>query len=484
MDDNKALVSAVRAEFATVKLGDARLNKRLGVIAGALATRPDVGFPQAMPADELQAFYQFVESDRTEFEALLAPHRQATIERMQTHSEVVVSHDTSEFRFTTKRQDLGRLRGNGERAKRGFLGHFALAIGLDGTALGVLGVWPWVRGFGHPTNTRKTGMQFDPFEESEHARWARGVQQVHAAVPNPDRIIHVMDSEADAYALLAELVQNNHRFVIRQCQDRRVETQPSAPGTQGKMKALLGAEEPVGTRPARVSARRAVNGLKTQRRHLPREARQALLSFSAVPVVVRRSSSAVAGLPETLRVHVVRVWEEHPPSGVEPLEWLLITTEPISTPEQIRHVVDLYRRRWVIEEFFKALKTGCAFEKRQLESFATLATALAIFIPIAWALLRLRSLPRSHPNAPATTVLSVVQIEVLRRATGKLLPAEPTARDALLAVARLGGHLKSNGEPGWQVLGRGYEDLLMLEKGFRLATGDYDQSLVPEADHS
>jgi len=364
------------------------------------------------------------------------------------------------------------LRGNGELAKRGFLGHFALATGIDGTPLGVLGAWPWTRGFSKPTNTGKTGMQFDPYVENEHARWARGVRQVHAAVPNPERIIHVMDSEADAYELLAELVQNNHRFVIRQCQDRRVETQQSAPATRGKMKALLSTEESVGTRPARVSARRAVNGLKTQRRHLPRQARQALLSFSAVAVVVRRSSSAVAGLPETLRVHVVRVWEEHPPSGVEPLEWLLITTEPISTPEQIQHVVDLYRRRWLIEEFFKTLKTGCAFEKRQLESFATLATALAIFLPIAWALLQLRTLARVNPNAPATTVLTSVQIEVLRRATGKMVPAEPTARDVLLAVARLGGHLKRNGEPGWQILGRGYEDLLMLEKGFRLAAGD------------
>jgi hypothetical protein len=42
------------------------------------------------------------------------------------------------------------------------------------------------------------------------------------------------------------------------------------------------------------------------------------------------------------------------------------------------------------------------------------------------------------------------------------LPKRATARDAMLAVAALGGHLKSNGDPGWLVLGRGLNDLLAL----------------------
>jgi len=47
---------------------------------------------------------------------------------------------------------------------------------------------------------------------------------------------------------------------------------------------------------------------------------------------------------------------------------------------------------------------------------------------------------------------------------------EPTGRDALLAVVKLGGHIRNNGEPGWLVLGRGYDERLTREVGFRLAS--------------
>jgi hypothetical protein len=392
------------------------------------------------------------------------------MERITAHPEAVVIHDTTEFRFTTERADLGYLRKKGELAKSGFLMHCALAVSADEhrEPLGIVGAWPWMRGCNASARHRKAGMQFDRLKETEQARWARGVQQVHADAPEPSKLIHVMDSEADDYALLSVLVQQSSRFVIRGCYDRRVDTElPSSP--TGKMRAFIESAQAVGSRTVSVSPRRATTGMKDRRRQLPRGGREAELCFSAAPVVLRRPDSAFISLPETLAVHLVRVWEKHPPDGVEPLEWLLLTTEPIQSVEQIVRVVDLYRIRWVIEEFFKAIKSGCAFEKRQLESFRTLAVALAIFMPIAWSLLRLRSTARSQADAPATIALSPVQLEVLRRATGTHLPASPTIRDALLAIAYLGGHLKRNGEPGWQTLGRGYEDLLMLERGFRLA---------------
>jgi hypothetical protein len=147
----------------------------------------------------------------------------------------------------------------------------------------------------------------------------------------------------------------------------------------------------------------------------------------------------------------------------------LLTTEPIDTEEQLCRIVDWYRARWTIEEFFKALKSGCAIEKRQLESYEALTIALAIFIPIAWRMLLLRSLSRTSPDAPAATIVNDVQ----RRVLGIKLRREPstllTVEQCLYAIARLGGHLKSNGAPGWQTLGRGYEKLLILEEGFRAA---------------
>jgi hypothetical protein len=93
--------------------------------------------------------------------------------------------------------------------------------------------------------------------------------------------------------------------------------------------------------------------------------------------------------------------------------------------------------------------------------------ALAIFAPVAWRLLLLRHLARSDATAPATAAITAKQLEVLRAVAKKPLPTNANARDAMLAVAALGGHIKSNGDPGWLVLGRGMHDLLLLELGWR-----------------
>jgi IS4 transposase len=100
------------------------------------------------------------------------------------------------------------------------------------------------------------------------------------------------------------------------------------------------------------------------------------------------------------------VWEVNAPVGTEPVEWRLMTTEPIDTDEQVLRIVDWYRTRWMIEEYFKALKTGCAFEQGQLASFHTLCVALALLAPMAWRLLLLRYLARELPTTAATVVLT------------------------------------------------------------------------------
>jgi hypothetical protein len=151
----------------------------------------------------------------------------------------------------------------------------------------------------------------------------------------------------------------------------------------------------------------------------------------------------------------------------------LVTTEPIETPEDIERVVDFYRARWLIEEFFKALESGCDFEGRQLETRAALLNALALFSAVAWRLLLLRSLAREHSDEPAEEALTEVQLKILRRESKRVaLGASVTVREAYLAIAGLGGHLKRNGEPGWQTLGRGFEDLLQFERGWALHEED------------
>jgi hypothetical protein len=448
-------------ELRGADLGDMRLSKRLVTVAEQLAAKPNASFPKAAGSDgALEGTYRFLNHEEVTPERILEPHIAATVKRAQSQGSVIVAHDTSEFRFAGDREGLGWIDRVGAN---GFLGHFALAVSADGTRrpLGVMGMKVLVR-TGEPHANKHSERR--PAKERESRRWGELAAEVGARLRGHARVIHVMDCEADSYALFAQLLEAQDGFVIRMRTDRRIETRQ--PGSFRIEERMSKAEE-LFVREVPLSARKP-DSQRRRARHEPRSARLAKLGFSAVKLTVMRPDHERAPLAPTLTLNTVRVFEIDAPAEAEPVEWLLMTNEPIDTLDQVAAVVDAYRTRWMIEEFFKALKTGCAFEKRQLESLHALHNALAVLAPIAWRLLLLRLLGRVDSPLPAAEILTPLQLHLLRRKTKKL-PAQPTIRQAMLAVAQLGGHIKNNGDPGWIVLGRGYEELLILEEGARIA---------------
>jgi hypothetical protein len=220
------------------------------------------------------------------------------------------------------------------------------------------------------------------------------------------------------------------------------------------------------------SLSKRVDGLRSPKQksaHPSRAARMAKLMIGATRVTLKRPTNQGPDVVASLSVNVVRVWEPQPPVGETAIEWVLWTTEPIDTPDALAWIVDAYRARWTIEEYFKALKTGCAYETRQLEDYEGLVNALAVFAPIACHLLEIRSEARRTPDAPASTVMTATQIDVLRALGRVRLPATPSVRNALLAIAALGGHIQYRGEPGWLTLARGYAELRALTRGWEAA---------------
>lgn len=190
------------------------------------------------------------------------------------------------------------------------------------------------------------------------------------------------------------------------------------------------------------------------------------------------------GFANTLQINIVHAFELGPPSGQAPVEWLLLTSEPIDTPTQVAAVLEGYRSRWVVEEYFKAVKTGCAFEARQLESFHTLTNLLAFTLVVAYALLLMRSRSGTGGNESATDLMTPTQLRILRSCTHGELPEHASVREALLAVAALGGHLPSNGDPGWRVISRGWRRLLDYEHGFNVAAALNANPASSEASHA
>jgi hypothetical protein len=305
-------------------------------------------------------------------------------------------------------------------------------------------------------------MRADPQRES--LRWGRAVRTCEQLLQRPAVAIHVMDREGDNYDLLSELDAAKARYVIRLSHDR------SLMGEREKLRAVVGRAPSLFRREVQVNPRAAG---RPRDHHAPRQAREAALEVSATAVQLSRSSNFAAGSPPSLKVNVVTVLERDCPHGEEPIAWYLVTGEPIDTAEQVAQVVDAYRARWMIEELFKALKTGCQIEKRQMESYDALRIALALFLPISVRLLALRDAARTEPEQPCSA-LTPTQLQLLRTCGRKPLSAMPNNREVYLALAALGGHLRSNGPPGWIVLGRAYEKLLVLEHGWLAARAARD----------
>jgi hypothetical protein len=452
-------VAMAQAEVRGAALGDARRTARLSQVAHQLAVDPQKSLPkQAGSIAALEATYRFLSNDAIEPAAILAPHHNATRSRALAHGGgTLVVHDSTEFDFG-KREQLGELNGG---ARRGFFGHVSLVVTSDESRrpLGVAACEMLFRESlkkNAPTARR----------QNEGARWRRGIDAANAQLEGLHRI-HVADREADAYELMNHVVELGDDFVFRANADRLLDRAKTLHLRDALAVAspLVGRGFSVGKRPKNPSPRHA-------KRHPERNAHVVRAEISATSVELRRPRGA-KGAP-TLKLHVVHVRELLDTGDAAQVEWILWTTLPIETAEQILFIVDAYRARWQIEELFKALKTGCGFEKLQLESRRAITNALAVYLPVAWLQLHLRAVSRD-PTAPVSVVLSEHQVFALRIAyqaqEKKRLPDALSARDALLAIARLGGHLKNNGDPGWLTIGRGMHDVLLVELGILAAQG-------------
>jgi hypothetical protein len=461
------MAPSIQQEFEGADFGDKRLNRRLTQIASKLRESPAESIPTAMGTNmELEATYRFLRHESVSPEQILAPHVAATCERVAKAGPVVVAHDTTQFCFSTPREGLGRGSYASEEG-RVFFGHVALAVTLDGTRtpLGVLGAETFTRQDKLKKRNRHTEKK--PESQRESTRWWQMMKHVEEQLLAGASVIHVADREADQYLLVARLIEAKYRFVIRVRHDRRIELDDHKGAT---LKHALAPLKGRFTREVPLTAK-APKPMAARRGHR-RTTRTATLSFTTTTVKMCLPSTVVntrMKLPDSLTVNVVHIVESDAPEGYPPIEWKLMSTEPIETQEDVELIVDAYRTRWVIEEYFKALKTGCAFQSRQLESAKTIFNALAVFLPIAWSLFQLRHLARIESTKPAEEVLTKLQIRMLQLHPDVRLVPEPSIQDACLAVARLGGHIKQNGPPGWQVLGRGFEKLLQVELGAQLA---------------
>lgn len=428
-------------------LGDERLNDRASYCFSKLRGRPGMSFPQLFkqPGD-LQAFYRFINNDGVEMDDIKDAILSDTKARLNDRAEAIAIHDTTHVGPSSKSGNIEEF-----KLSKGFFAHVSLLV--DSTSLkrihGPAGLHVWNR----------TKKRIKKGATGEFNRWLKQVDQVEADFANVD-LIHVMDREGDASSVWSEMYKEGRRFVIRgKAMDRPVHLE------NGEISHLIDEmkKEPVIAQREVTLSKRTV--IMPRSRYNPRDKREANLNISAKSMKVQIRGPTGGRSRKTVNINVVYVFEDHKRSSKDQVEWLLLTTEPIETEKQILRVVDIYKARWIIEEFFKGLKTGCRLEERLLCDAESWHKLFTFCLPIATTLLNMRA---NHDEVIGGSYFSDLQMRILKLVAKDQNKKIKTNDDAKLVLAHLGGHILANGPPGWITLFRGYQELLVMERGCQL----------------
>ena len=469
-----ALVPAVT--FDSLPLSPAH-HQRLSWTLERLCEQPLLGLPSALGSAGYKGLMRVLKETESEAISLLPPVFEATRSALVKGETLLCLEDTSDCIFggSRGRKTLPRL----EAKSTGFRLHLSLLVrpGEMAQVVGVVALETVTRS--EETKMGQTSQQRYDDPDKESLRWQRAVRVSEARVAQLAFLVHVRDREGDDFAQMAEMLDNDQRFVQRLRQPRALALHPDhAPNARNTKEAFEGVRGEVWrdvTLGPRAQWKHDTRSKEDKAKYPPRPTRQAKLSFAAQRLSLKRPDHVPNTVAASLELNVVRVWEENPPQGQEPVEWWLLTTEPIDTLDQVLWVIDAYRARWLIEEFFKGMKTGCQYEKLQMEKVERLEQMLAFYLPIVTQLLQLRTLAQVKSDAPVSEVLSEEQVEALRAAHAfgcmrppKNQPAPKTVNEALALVARLGGYLGKKGGAGWQVLLRGMVRLHGLTEGVKV----------------
>lgn len=441
-------------QWATVALGDRRLQRRAVVIGTQLAAHPDWSLPNQMGApSRLKAAYRFLNHRHISRERLQAPHVAATLAQARTQPLVLLVSDVTELDYSHHADTTG-LGPIGNGRQQGLLVHSTLAI-VPSTRQ-VLGLASQQVVLRIPDQRRFTGSWA---RTPEGLVWRNAVEIIGPA-PVGVRWVHVSDRGSDIYEYLAACQLQGVDCLVRAAKNRFLQTR-----ADGEPPAkLLDFARSLPATP--LSAfQLSVPG------HPPQPARDAQLVLAWAPVEIpppRYAPKVIQQLPP-VRLHIVRVWEPAPPPGIKALEWILLSSQPVTDLASAHEKVDWYKARWFSEDYHQCLKTGCRIEASQLDDGRDLERLLGFVAPVAVRLLQLRQAARDTPDVLASTLIEPLLVRVLA-AFQKLDPTRLTLALFWRAVARLGGYQdrRSDGPPGWRVLWRGWRHLSDLADGARL----------------
>ncbi len=471
----------------------------MSLILSDLAERPAASIPAACGGEnETVAAYLFFDNDKATPEGILAPHFRSTKERIAAQPVAIFVPDTTEVDLTRPQQEVVGAGPLDDGGRVGALVHPLAAFSADGTPLGAIAVPMWTRASAAPEGEAKPPRDRKrlPIEEKESFRWLESVRSVRAVAEEVTgtRCIAVIDSEADIYEVLAEPRGQAHPidWIVRACQDRAIEVEGPAAGAEAarQLRAGVSRQEVLFTHEITVRERRAKTDCERRKRRTERAGRKATVEVRAARVTLRPPWRPGDRKLQPVAVNVVQVREVDPPAGEEPVEWVPVTTLPIGTIDNVKDVIAYYTARWMVEVFFRVLKSGCRIEERRFEHVERSLTFVAVSLIVAWRVLMVCRLGRSCPDLDCEAVFEPsewksVYVAVHRRPA----PARPPRLGEMIRlIAQLGGYINTPGRkdpPGPQTIWLGMQRMSDLAWGWETfgpgsRAGDDSESVPKE----
>lgn len=482
--------------FGNNDFNDQRLTKRNVIIAEALMTYPNMSISDLFPqsSDAISA-YRFFQNRKAPSDSVTKTHRDNTFnaimqlgEKAQAAGEkkpvVLLLGDTSEINFGYGRKINGACPIGISNQGQGFLFHANLAF--DWKAKQIIGLASALIKDRTPRPKQKNGRKLASHKrvllpDRESAVWMDSKKELEPLLDSVEMVC-VNDRGADFYEHIHQLNQDGFSYVIRAGQKNRI----VAPLEDPEQRICL--YEYICNQPVQEEQTIEITGQIVKNKKQPYRLSPLLIRFGSVLFLSSSVSSKVQGIQEPFQVNFVHIQEDSsraidahgkPCTVKEPVEWILLTNRPVTTVEEALEIRDMYQTRWLIEEYFCALKSGCGLEKSQLQNINSLKTLCGFYSVCAVFILALKYLQNYHPDTDVYTVIPKEWIIVLQQKLGMKFPVK-TVRDFYIGVAKLGGYFnrKNDAPPGWKRIWKGFNKLLPLVDGYKLALEIFPEKIV------
>ncbi|AWK40310.1 IS4-like element ISPlu9 family transposase [Photorhabdus laumondii subsp. laumondii] len=440
--------------FQHAELGDKRRTNRLVKVACSLANHIGQSLVQSLdsPAD-VEAAYRLTRNSAIAPQAIAEAGFTATVAHAQRYHCLLALEDTTTLSFShaSVADELGYT--TSKEKSRGMQAHSVLLFAPEEQqVVGLIEQQRWCRDVSDYGKSRQRDTR--PYEGKESYKWERASQAVDSRLGEQmANVISVCDREADIIEYLRYKTSQKQRFVIRSMQNRRIEE------SQDKLYDFISRLQSAGERLVQV---RQKGGRQARVAHCD-------ISYAEVTLKIPEGKSG-----EAVRIFYVGCYEKGPEDG---LCWHLLTSEPVNSQEDAHKIFSYYERRWLIEEFHKAWKTGgTQVEALRMQSKDNLERMIVLLAFIAVRIHQLRFMGLNKEEAEkesCETVLSPLAWKLLwsKQEKRRVPKKAPSLHWAFINLGKLAGWYdsKRTGRVGWERLWEGWFRLQTLIDGYLLA---------------